>query len=58
MSLTGKSMKRLYIDRGFYDEANFLWLDDKEHIEYVTRGKKETKISGSCGEEKNAVIEE
>ncbi len=26
--------------RGINDEANFLWLDDKEHMEYVTRGKR------------------
>jgi hypothetical protein len=37
--ITGTSIKRLYIDRGFYDEANFLWLDGEEHMEYVTRGK-------------------
>jgi hypothetical protein len=38
--ITGKRIKRLYIDRGFYDEKNFLWLDKKKHVEYVTRGKK------------------
>jgi len=41
---TGKKIKRLYIDPGFYDEANFLWLDGKEHTEYVTGGKKGTKL--------------
>ena len=41
---TGKKIKRLYIDHGFYDEANFLWLDGKKHTEYVTRGKKGTKL--------------
>ena len=42
--ITGKRIKRLYIDRGFYDEKNFVWLDKKKHVEYVTRGKKETVI--------------
>jgi hypothetical protein len=36
MEITGKRIKRIYIDRGFYDEANFRWLDT-EGIEYVTR---------------------
>jgi len=48
--ITGTSIKRLYIDRGFYDEANFLWLDDKEHIEYVTRGKQGTKLFEQAAE--------
>jgi hypothetical protein len=30
--ITGKRIKRLYIDRGFYDEDNFLWLDRKSLI--------------------------
>ncbi|KAF5427883.1 hypothetical protein C5S39_12660 [Candidatus Methanophagaceae archaeon] len=25
--ITGTSIKRLYIDRGFYDKAIFLWLN-------------------------------
>ena len=48
--ITGTSIKRLYIDRGFYDEANFLWLDDKEHMEYVTRGKQGTKLFEQAAE--------
>jgi hypothetical protein len=32
--ITGKKIKRLYIDRGFYDEENFVWLDKKKHVEY------------------------
>ncbi|MFZ2071166.1 MAG: hypothetical protein WAV32_06180 [Halobacteriota archaeon] len=27
-----------------YDEENFLWLGDKEHTEYVSRGKEGTKL--------------
>ena len=30
--ITGKRIKRLYIDRGFYDEENFLWLDKNKGI--------------------------
>jgi uncharacterized protein with GYD domain len=50
VEITGKKIKRLYIDRGFYDEANFLWLDDKEHMEYVTRGKRGTKFYEQAAE--------
>jgi hypothetical protein len=41
MEITGKRIKRVYIDRGFYDEANFRWLGGAE-MEYVTRGKQGT----------------
>jgi hypothetical protein len=41
MEITGKRIKRVYIDRGFYDEANFRWLGE-EGMEYVTRGKQGT----------------
>lgn len=34
---TGKKIKKIYIDRGFYDEDNFMWLNEK--MKYVTRGK-------------------
>ncbi|RLG32634.1 hypothetical protein DRN97_06905 [Methanosarcinales archaeon] len=50
MEITGKRIKRVYIDRGFYDEANFRWLDEKEHIEYVTRGKKGTEFYEQAAE--------
>jgi len=53
--ITGKSIKRLYIDRRFYDEENFVWLDKKKHVEYVTRGKKGTNIfeqAAELGEDK------
>ena len=48
--ITGKRIKRLYIDRGFYDEDNFLWLDKEKHVEYVTRGKKGTDIFEKAAE--------
>ena len=54
MEVTGKRIKRIYIDRGFYDEANFRWLDE-EGIEYVTRGKKGTVFfeqAAELGEDK------
>jgi|GEM_PF-996224 len=50
MEITGKRIKRVYIDRGFYDEENFLWLDKKEHMEYVTRGKKGTEFYEQAAE--------
>jgi hypothetical protein len=40
MEWTGKKIKKIYIDRGFYDEDNFMWLnEEKRNIKYVTRGK-------------------
>jgi len=36
MEITGKRIKRVYIDRGFYNGANFLWFGE-EGMEYVTR---------------------
>ena len=40
MEWTGKKIKKIYIDRGFYDEDNFMWLNqEKRNIKYVTRGK-------------------
>lgn len=40
MDWTGKKIKKIYIDRGFYDEDNFMWLnEEKQNIKYVTRGK-------------------
>ena len=56
--ITGKKIKRLYIDRGFYDEANFLWLGGKEHMEYVTRGKKGTKLYERAAELDEAKFQE
>jgi hypothetical protein len=34
-----KKIKRFYIDRGFYDEENFIWLDKKSLI-YTRRDMK------------------
>lgn len=43
MEMTGRRIKRMYIDRGFYDETNFMWLGkEEEKIEFITRGKRET----------------
>ncbi len=40
MEWTGKKIKKIYIDRGFYAEDNFMWLNqEKRNIKYVTRGK-------------------
>ena len=49
MEITGKRIKRVYIDRGFYDEANFRWLAE-EGVEYVTRGKKGTELYEQAAE--------
>lgn len=49
MEITGKRIKKIYIDRGFYDEENFLWLK-KEGVEFVTRGKKGTYFFDQAAE--------
>jgi len=49
MEITGKRIKRVYIDRGFYDEANFRWLGE-EGMEYITRGKKGTELYEQAAE--------
>ena len=43
MEIAGKRIKRVYIDRGFYDVANFRWLAE-EGMEYITRGNKGTEL--------------
>jgi hypothetical protein len=47
MRLSGlKEDKKIYIDRGFYDKDNFMWLNEaKNNIKYVTRGKLELIFS-------------
>jgi len=40
MEWTGKKIKKIFIDRGFYGEDNFMWFNkEKQNIKYVTRGK-------------------
>jgi len=49
MEIAGKRIKRVYIDRGFYDVANFRWLAE-EGMEYITRGKKGTELYEQAAE--------
>jgi len=48
MEITGRSIKRMYVDRGFYDETNFVWWgkekEGKKKIEFVTMGKRGTYL--------------
>lgn len=44
MRVVGK-IKRVLIDRGFYDETNFAWMRRHGGIEYIAPGKEGTGIS-------------
>ena len=48
--ILGKStLKKVYFDRGFYDGEHFDWLN-KNHIQFVCRGKQRTKVAEQVNE--------
>jgi len=48
--ILGKStLKKVYFDRGFYDGKHFEWLN-KNHIQFVCRGKQRTKVADQVSE--------
>ncbi len=48
--ILGKStLKKVYFDRGFYDGEHFDWLN-KNHIQFVCRGKQRTKVADLVSE--------
>jgi hypothetical protein len=48
--ILGKStLKKVYFDRGFYDGEHFDWLN-KNHIQFVCRGKQRTKVAEQVSE--------
>jgi hypothetical protein len=43
--IMGKNkIKKVYIDRGFYDEKTLVWLKKEHGIDFIIRGKKNTDI--------------
>jgi hypothetical protein len=48
--ILGKStIRKVYFDRGFYDGHHFDWLN-KNHIQFVCRGKQGTKVADQVSE--------
>jgi hypothetical protein len=48
--ILGKStLKKLYFDRGFYEGEHFDW-PNKNHIQFVCRGKQRTKVADQVSE--------
>jgi hypothetical protein len=48
--ILGKAtLKKVYFDRGFYDGEHFDWLN-KNHIQFVCRGKQHTKVAEQVSE--------
>jgi len=48
--ILGKAtLKKVYFDRGFYDGEHFDWLN-KNHIQFVCRGKQRTKVAKQVSE--------